>query len=899
MLVPTTCFNCEAACGLVAYVDKETQRDPRSSRATRTTPARAGATAPRGRRPRTRSRIPERILYPLKRVGPRGVGRFERTTLGRGARRVRGEDPRGARRRAPRPRSCTTSAGPGTTATWTACCRAGASTATTATPTCARRRRGSATRCGRGADRPSPDHANAKFILLLSRAPGDRALLQPARAAHHRRARSKGAKLAVIDVRLSNTASMADYWLAPWPGTEAMLLLAMAHVLLREDLFDREFLETWVNWRGYLAALHPDDAPTFDALRRAADASATRASRRRRPRRSAASPQRDDRRASRARSARPGSALRDARVAQRGVGQPRRLAGRALPRVPVRARRRRRHARAARTSTRRTSSCRRRSCKPPPQKVWNELLYPPEWPLAHHELSLPAAALPARGPRQDRRLLHARLQPGLDQPRRADVGAGAARRVQDRAARRAHADLERDRAVRRLRAADGPRRRAPRPDEPGDARRAAGSASASPCCASRASAWASTSSGPGRRTRARSGRRTSSGSRCRGASTPTARSASASTTSRPTARASRSRIDEYYRWIFENSVPGLPEEAAKRGPDAARVHAPLRRVPGRGGHLARARARARGCGARGRRDEARTAPCARRASRSASWSTATPRAGFTTPSRRLELYSATMAEWGWPEHALPGLHREPRAPQDTSTRRSGEYVLVPTFRLPTLIHTRSGNAKWLYELSNTNPVWIHPEDAARIGVATRDLVRVSTRIGHFVNKVWVTEGMRPGVVACSHHLGRWRLFEDAGRQTLGQRARRARGARARPLPLPPRRGHPALRERRSRQQAHLVDRRRRAPEPHVPRAARSRLGHALLAPARDGRARAGRATATATSSSTRRSRWRSTASGSRWRARRRVPGDCGARCTSPAPCGRRTRRIGSERDGAV
>jgi anaerobic selenocysteine-containing dehydrogenase len=82
--------------------------------------------------------------------------------------------------------------------------------------------------------------------------------------------------------------------------------------------------------------------------------------------------------------------------------------------------------------------------------------------------------------------------------------------------------------------------------------------------------------------------------------------------------------------------------------------------------------------------------------------------------------------------------------------------------LPTLIHTRSGNSKWLYELSNTNPVWIHPEDAARIGVETLDLVRVSTRIGHFVNKVWVTEGMRPGVVACSHHLGRWRLFDDTG-----------------------------------------------------------------------------------------------------------------------------------------
>ena len=95
-------------------------------------------------------------------------------------------------------------------------------------------------------------------------------------------------------------------------------------------------------------------------------------------------------------------------------------------------------------------------------------------------------------------------------------------------------------------------------------------------------------------------------------------------------------------------------------------------------------------------------------------------------------------------------------------RDKGEYVLIPTFRLPTLIHTRSANAKWLYELSNTNPVWMHPQDADRFGLQTTDLLRVTTRIGHFVNKVWVTEGMRPGVIACSHHLGRWRLSDDVG-----------------------------------------------------------------------------------------------------------------------------------------
>jgi anaerobic selenocysteine-containing dehydrogenase len=89
-------------------------------------------------------------------------------------------------------------------------------------------------------------------------------------------------------------------------------------------------------------------------------------------------------------------------------------------------------------------------------------------------------------------------------------------------------------------------------------------------------------------------------------------------------------------------------------------------------------------------------------------------------------------------------------------------VLLPTFRLPTLIHTRSGNAKWLYEISHTNPLWLHPADAARLAVETGDLLKVATAIGYFVDKVWVTESIRPGIVACSHHLGRWRLAEQSG-----------------------------------------------------------------------------------------------------------------------------------------
>ena len=37
---------------------------------------------------------------------------------------------------------------------------------------------------------------------------------------------------------------------------------------------------------------------------------------------------------------------------------------------------------------------------------------------------------------------------------------------------------------------------------------------------------------------------------------------------------------------------------------------------------------------------------------------------------------------------------------------------------------------------------------------------MNTDIGYFIDKVWVTEGMRPGVIACSHHIGRWRRTQD-------------------------------------------------------------------------------------------------------------------------------------------
>ena len=88
-----------------------------------------------------------------------------------------------------------------------------------------------------GYDRPSPDHANAKVILLLSSHLETGHYFNP-HAQRIMEGKQGGAKLVVVDPRMSNTASHADVWMAPWPGSEAAILsghrlLPAAHPLDR------------------------------------------------------------------------------------------------------------------------------------------------------------------------------------------------------------------------------------------------------------------------------------------------------------------------------------------------------------------------------------------------------------------------------------------------------------------------------------------------------------------------------------------------------------------------------------------------------------------------------------------------------------------------------------------
>lgn len=56
----------------------------------------------------------------------------------------------------------------------------------------------------------------------------------------------RGSKLLVVDPRLTWLSSHADLWLRVRPGSDGALALGLARVLIKDDLYDHEFVDKWV-----------------------------------------------------------------------------------------------------------------------------------------------------------------------------------------------------------------------------------------------------------------------------------------------------------------------------------------------------------------------------------------------------------------------------------------------------------------------------------------------------------------------------------------------------------------------------------------------------------------------------------------------------------------------------
>jgi anaerobic selenocysteine-containing dehydrogenase len=93
-----------------------------------------------------------------------------------------------------------------------------------------------------------PDYKNTKCLIMWGSNPPDS---RDYRGAHGRftrlipEAKRRGAKLIVIDPWRTNLANTADKWLAIEPGRDDALALSMLNVIIKEGLYDKEFVTQW------------------------------------------------------------------------------------------------------------------------------------------------------------------------------------------------------------------------------------------------------------------------------------------------------------------------------------------------------------------------------------------------------------------------------------------------------------------------------------------------------------------------------------------------------------------------------------------------------------------------------------------------------------------------------
>jgi len=773
-LVPTTCFNCESACGLLAYVDQDSAQ-VRKFEGNPEHPGSRGRNCAKG--PATINQItdPDRILYPLKRSGARGEGKWQRVSWDEALDDLAGRIKKALDEK--RHNEIMYHVGrPGEDgfterilASW------GVDGHNSHTNICS-----SGARAGyqfwAGIDRPSPDHANAKVILLISSHLETGHYFNP----HAQRiieAKHRGARIIVLDPRLSNTATHADFWLPTVPGSEAAVMLSIASYLIKKRYYHRDYVRRWWNWQEYLATEHPDLEPTFESFERLLEALYESYTFEYAAKESGIDAKVLEQVAHTVSTAGTRLATHNWRSASSGneggwqVARCLFLLNALMGAVATE----------GGTSLNAWNKFVPRPMRLPKHpEVWNGISWPEEFPLSQNEMSFLLPHLMRQGSEkidvyftrvynpvwtnpdgfswielltdEEKIGLHVAMTPTWNESAYfADyiLPMGHSSERHDIHSYETH-DAQwigfRQPVLRAARERSGKPVSDTREVNPGEV-------------------WEENEFWLELSWRIDPEGELGIRSFVESAKKP----------------GERLGVDEFYSYIFENSVPGLPQKAEEEGltPLAYMRRYGAFEVTKKVGPVYEeeissdeiedlaedryGRVYSRSpkpdspnvvptgdpeADAEGRR------PVGVRID-------GTVRRGFPTPSGRLEFYSSTLAQWGWPELALPTYMKSHVHPQEMA---EDERVLISTFRLPVHIHTRSANAKWLDEIAHTNPLWIHPSEARGLGVETGDLLRVETEIGYFVVKAWVTEGIRPGVVACSHHMGRWRLAGHGGSQ---------------------------------------------------------------------------------------------------------------------------------------
>lgn len=117
---------------------------------------------------------------------------------------------------------------------------------------------------GQGLGSPEPvDLDEARMIVLIGSHLGENVFTSQITAFAEGRAR--GARLITVDPRFSTAASKSDWWLPIRPGTDIALLLAWMHVLIGEGLYDQDYVREHASGFDALAAHVKEFSPEWAA----------------------------------------------------------------------------------------------------------------------------------------------------------------------------------------------------------------------------------------------------------------------------------------------------------------------------------------------------------------------------------------------------------------------------------------------------------------------------------------------------------------------------------------------------------------------------------------------------------------------------------------------------------
>ena len=243
--IPGMCQLCSTVCGIIGYVKEgrliKVEGNPQD-------PNSRGHLCARGQAALNHLYHPERLLYPLKRVGARGEGKWKRISWDQALDEI-----------AAKLKSVRDSGYPEEFALHQGRQRSkdalkrfldayGTKTQLSHRALCSGNRRAANLTYLWESDWDLNDVENSKYILNFGSNAFEAHQGHVPFANRIQNGRfTNGAKLVTFDVRLSNTAGGSDEWFAPFPGTDGAIALGMAHTIMEEDLHDDDFINRWTN----------------------------------------------------------------------------------------------------------------------------------------------------------------------------------------------------------------------------------------------------------------------------------------------------------------------------------------------------------------------------------------------------------------------------------------------------------------------------------------------------------------------------------------------------------------------------------------------------------------------------------------------------------------------------